>query len=87
MYFKIVELTNIKSFKGCTYLIFSLSTGSVLDVCLLSAALDTDFLLVCDEDLLFSINLELIVNGVRIKSLNLIVVEDAPSYLLEVPGD
>ena len=43
---------------------FPPSTYSVLNVCLLLAALDTDFLLVRNEDLLFSVNLELIVNGV-----------------------
>ena len=48
--------------------------GSVLDVGLLEALLDSHSLLIGDEDLLFSVKLELIIHGLSVELLNLVLI-------------
>ena len=60
---------------------------SVLNVGLLLAGLNADSFLLCHEDLLFTIELELIVDGARVKHLDRVLIKGAPLHLFEVPGD
>ena len=61
--------------------------SSVLDVRFLLADLNTYGLLVCDEDFLLSVKLELVVNGPCVENFDLVLVQNASLDLPEVPGD
>jgi hypothetical protein len=60
---------------------------SVLVRGFLVAGLDSDVLVVCDEDLLLVVDLELVVDWAGGQALDLIVWTKPASYTLEVPGD
>ena len=64
----------------------SLSCISVLNISFLEALLDADRLLVGDEDLLFAVELELIIDWIRGQLLDLVFVENTSPHFLEVPG-
>ena len=60
---------------------------SVLNIGLLLSALDTNNFLVGDKDLFFAVQLELVINRLRLELLYLILVQNTTLNLSEVPSD
>ena len=83
-------MTNLISNKLTYYslqTIIKVSTTSILDVRLLLSWLNSNYLLICDKNLILPIDLELIINWLCIELFDLILIQDTLLDFFKVPGD